>query len=37
MNELSAYAFCTYGTRYGGSIPILASAYLDVLSILMFS
>ena len=34
VNELSAYAFSTYGTRYDGSI--LTSTYLDVLSILMF-
>ena len=34
VNELSAYAFSTYETRYGGSI--LASTYLDVLLTLMF-
>jgi len=33
-NELSAYEFRTYGTRYGGSI--LASTHLDVLLMLLF-
>jgi len=34
VNEVSAYEFRTYGTRYGGSI--LASTHLDVLLMLMF-
>jgi len=34
VNELSAYAFSTYGTTYVSSV--LASTYLDVLLILMF-
>ena len=34
VNELSAYDFRMYGTRYGGSI--LASIHLDVLLMLMF-
>ena len=34
VNELSAYEFRTYGTRYGGSI--LASNHLNVLLMLMF-
>jgi len=33
VNELSAYEFSTYGTRYGGSI--LVSTHLDVLLMLM--
>jgi hypothetical protein len=35
VNEISAYEFSTYGTRYGGSI--LVSTHLDVLSILIFA
>ena len=34
VNELSAYEYSTYGTRYEGSI--LASTLFDALSVLMF-
>ena len=33
-NELSAYEFSMYGTRYGGSI--LNGTHLDALSILLY-